>query len=331
MTAFSKGSDDSPYTAAAEAALSKAGAEGVRPRQGGSSELGGQKVKRALKRSSASKELLADLQAASVSGQHSRQPASNAQHHVTHRSAGPVRYQQVAETMRRESSQRDQRSQGPAPSPSRYAFTPAHKPSQSAPHGKRQTYQPQQPGYRTVSLYHQTAQGRQNFHSAGIAHGKALAGTANGVPDLYTQLCMQAHASQFHRLAFAASLSDTFQRDLGSSRPIADHRTAAASAGQQRGQYAQGSLTELMHGSYQLSSDSQAQQGAASQRLAMRHGHSTGAAAASTVFPEMVQVANSGRSSGAALEADSAVCTEGAVVSPKSQCSAAHVSGWISI
>lgn len=160
----------------------------------------------ALSRSSGSGSFPADMLVAHQPGQ---QASASLQNHARAR-AGPARYQQVAETMRRDTAQHPQAALHASAST---RFAPSQQFSGPAPQG------------RGPYSSHQAMHGRDYGHAAGSTPVPSPV-AAIDAPDLYGQLCMEESASLFHQQAFAASLSNIFQRETRSNRSLGAQATA---------------------------------------------------------------------------------------------------------
>ena len=160
------------------------------------------------------------LQVASMAGQHSRQQPSPAERHNAQRSADSRQYQQIAEAMRRGRAQQAQACH--APDRSQHSVPPARQHLRSAQHMRSnlQTYQGQQSAPVVPTWGDQAAHGSTRPRSAAMVPAAALAPASSCIEarDLYSQMSLHPDASLFHRQAFAASLSEIFQRRLGSRR-----------------------------------------------------------------------------------------------------------------
>ena len=175
---------------------------------------------RPLQHDRSSRHLLAGLQSAGMPGQHSRQQPSPTARHYTQRSAGSRQYQQIADAMRRDHALQAQ---------TRHALHRGEQPmapvrqnlgSVQYMRGSLQTNQMQQSAPVVPTRANRAARGGIWPQSAGMVPAAALATASARIEanDLYSQMSMQPDAILFHRQAFAASLSNIFQRRSGRRR-----------------------------------------------------------------------------------------------------------------
>lgn len=173
-----------------------------------------------LQHDRSSKYLLAGLQSAGMPGQRSRQQPSPTARHNTQRSAGSRQYQQTADAMRRDHALQAQTRH--APHTGQQPMAPVgHNPgSVQYMRGSLHIKQRQQSAPVVPTRANRAARGGIWSQSAAMVPAAALATTSARIEanDLYSQLSMQPDATLFHRQAFAASLSDIFQRKSGRRR-----------------------------------------------------------------------------------------------------------------
>ena len=161
--------------------------------------------------------LLAGLQSAGMPGQRSRQQPSPTARHYTQRSAGSRQYQQIADAMRRDHALQAQTRH--APHRGEQPTTPVGQNLGLTQYrrGSLQTNQMQQSAPVVPTRANRAACGGIWPQSAAMVRAAVLATASARIKanDLYSQLSMQPDATLFHRQAFAASLSDIFQRKSG--------------------------------------------------------------------------------------------------------------------
>ena len=158
--------------------------------------------------------LLEGLQSAGMPGQRSRQQPSPTARHYTQRSAGSRQYQHIADAMRRDHALQAQTRHAPHRGEQPVGQNPG---SVQYMRGSLQTNQMQKSAHVAPTWANHAARGGIWPQSAAVVPAAALANASAHIEagDLYSQLSMQPDASLFHRQAFAASLSDIFQRKSG--------------------------------------------------------------------------------------------------------------------
>lgn len=215
----------------------------------------------ALSRSSDSRSLPADMVVAHQPGQ---QASASLQNHARTR-AGRARYQQAAETMRRETVQHPQAALHASAS-ARFAAS-------------QQLSGPALQGRESYSS-HQAMRGRDCFHAAGKTSVPSPV-AAIDAPDLYTQLCMEESASLYHRQAFAASLSNIFQHETRSSWGLGAQATTPV--GQQGSRAVrQQDFAGSIHGAHHSHRSRLAHPQAAEQGAPLHHSKHSGGQAGTT-------------------------------------------------
>ena len=170
-----------------------------------------------LQHDTSSKYLLAGLQLAGMPGQRSRQQPNPTVRHNTQKSAGSRQYQHIADAMRRDHALQAQTRH--APHRGGQPMAPVGQNLGLVQHmrGSLQTNQMPQSVPVVPIWANRAARGGIWPPPAAMMPAAALAPASARIEanDLYSQLSMQPDATLFHRQAFAASLSDIFQRDSG--------------------------------------------------------------------------------------------------------------------
>ena len=159
-------------------------------------------------------------QSAELPGQRSSQQPSPTARHYTQRYAGSRQYQQIADAMRRNHALQAQTRHAPHRGEQPVAPVGHNPGSAEYMRGSLHINQMQQSAPVVPTWANRAARGGIWSQSAAMMPTAALATASARIEanDLYSQLSMQPDATLFHRQAFAASLSDIFQRKSGRRR-----------------------------------------------------------------------------------------------------------------